>query len=125
MGIIDPHSEYSLYDIVNNDLGFADLGNGYEEPEGSVDFYGIHIFPANDNGEYNLQYDGHVGLIDTIDASDYDDVLELVDELISHVLEIQVRNRKEIVDYAGKIMTNDKEKAEAEPGIYQHVPEGV
>jgi len=124
MGIIDTHSDYSLYDIVNGDLGFADLGNGYPEPEGSIDFYGIHVFPANDSGEYILQYDGHVGEIDTIDADDYDDVLELVSDLLSHVFELDELTKAELVEYAGEIMTHDEERAEEEPDLYQHVPEG-
>jgi len=125
MGIIDSHSEYSLYDIVNDNLGFADLGRGFPEPEGSIDFYGIHVFPANDSGEYVLQYDGHVGEIDIIDSDDYDDVLELVDELLMIVGEIDNLTTPELVEYAGKIMTHDKERAEEEPDLYEYVPDNV
>jgi len=123
MGIIDTHSDYSLYDIVNGDLGFDDMGRGFQEPEGSIDFYGVHVIPANDKGEYMLQYDGHVGKIDTIQADDYDDVLELVKDLLGYVYEIDELTTPELVEYAGKIMTHDEERAEEEPDLYQHVPE--
>ena len=123
MGIIDSHSDYSLYDIVNGDLGFADLGNGYEEPEGTVTVQGLHIFPANDKNRYNVQLDGHVGLVDTFESTEFDDVLELVDYLLTHLAEINHRegDREALVDYAGKLLVTDKDKA-ADSELYEYAP---
>jgi len=127
MGIIDTHSDYSLYDIINGDLGFADLGNGYPEPEGTVSIGGLHIFPANDSGNYSMQLDGHVGLVDTVDADDYGDVLELVDDILTHLSEINHRagDDEALVQYAGKVMTSNETRAEEQPEIYEYVPEDV
>jgi hypothetical protein len=124
MGIIDPHSEHSLYDILDGSLG---LSNG--QPEGSVDFYGFHVTPRNDDGEYMVMYDGHVGTIDEFSSEDYDDVLELVDDLMSHVFqshEYDYQDDKEaLVEWAGKITTSDEERAEEQPGLYMYVPAEV
>lgn len=120
MGIIDSHSEYSLYDIVDGTLGFED-----HQPAGSVEFYGFHILPVSQNkNEYIVQYDGHIGTIDTIRSEEYDDVLELVDDLMTHVFEAHHHDyqgtKKEFVEWAGKIMTDNKQKAEENPELYIH-----
>jgi len=118
MGIIDPHSEHSLYDILDGSLAFEN-----NRPEGSVDFYGFHIMPTTPGGgTYNVQYDGHVGTVGTINSEDYDDVLELVDDLMTHVFrshEYDYQDDKEaLVEWAGKIMTSDKDRAEENPDLY-------
>lgn len=123
MGIIDTHSEHSLYDILNGSLGF-DEGR----PEGTVEFYGFHITPAaGDGGRYNVQYDGHAGTVDTIESEDYDDILELVDDLQTHVFHAQqfdyADDKEELVEWAGPILTSDAEKAEENPDEYIHVPD--
>jgi len=127
MGIIDTHSEYSLYDVFDGSLGMSDQGRGFTEPEGSIDFYGFHILPANDNGTYIVQYDGHVGQIDRIEADDYDDVLELVDALMRHVFRAHNYDyrddKEELVEWAGKIMVDEgDERAEERPDLYVEVP---
>jgi len=55
---IDPHSEYSLYDILEND----------HDPMGPFHFeyYGFHIVPQG-NGTYHVQYDGHAGQVHSFD----------------------------------------------------------
>jgi hypothetical protein len=120
MGYIDSHSDHSLYDVFDGSLGF-DGGR----PEGSIDFYGFHLMPSG-TGTYNVQYDGHAGRIDTVDPDDYDDILELVDDLMTHVFEahhFDYQDDKEaLVEWAGKIMTDDKERAEQNPELYIHVP---
>jgi len=123
MGIIDTHSEHSLYDILDGSLGFED-----GRPEGTVEFYGFHIMPvAGDGGRYNVQYDGHVGIVDTIDSEDYDDVLELVDDLQTHVFHAQqfdyADDKEGLTEWAGRIMTSDEEKADENPDVYVCVPE--
>lgn len=127
MGIIDTHSEHSLYDILDGSLGMSDQGRGYAEPEGGVDFYGFHIMPANDDGSYVVQYDGHAGQVDRFDAEEFDDVLELVDHLMTFVFEAHhydyQDDKAELVEWAGKIMTSDKDRADAEPDLYIHIPD--
>lgn len=129
MGIIDTHSEYSLYDILDGSLGMSEQGRGFKEPEGTVDFYGFHVFPTSDNGAYTVQYDGHVGAVDKLYADDYDDVLELVDDLMTHVFEVQhfdyQDDKEALVEYAGKIMTSDEEKADAHPDLYTYIPDDI
>lgn len=123
MGIIDSFSDHSLYDVLDGSLGFDDRGR----PAGSIDFYGFHIMPQNDEGEYVVQYDGHMGRIDRIDANDYDDVLELVDDLMTHVFEAHhydyQDDKEELVEWAGRIMTDDAQKAEENPGLYVYIPD--
>ena len=121
MGIIDTHSEYSLYDVLDGSLGFDD-----GRPEGSVEFYGFHIMPRSRDGSYVVQYDGHVGQVGSVDPDEYDDVLELVDELMTFVFEAQCfdyqDDKEGLVEWAGPIMTHDEEKADANPELYIHIP---
>jgi hypothetical protein len=120
MGHIDSHSDHSLYDVLDGSLGFD---NG--RPEGSIDFYGFHLIPTG-TGTYVVQYDGHVGRVGTIDPDEYDEILELVDDLMEYVFKQHHFNyqddKEELVEWAGEIMTDDKERAEQEPGLYIHVP---
>lgn len=116
---IDRHSEYSLYDVLEND---------YEpwEDDFHFEYFGFHLIPQG-GGKYHAQYDGHAGSVMKFHRDDYDDVLELVadlNDLLLRVGEYHYQDDKEaLVDWAGKIMTNDKEKAEEEPGLYLHIPE--
>jgi hypothetical protein len=98
------YGELSLRDVVNKDLDTADV----------CELWGIFIHPHGD-GEYGLQYDGHVGLVETIHNDDYDDVLELVEEIHRITVEIAEMDREELVEYAGKIMTEDKAEAVNSP----------
>jgi len=123
MGITDTHSEYSLYDVVDNSLGFED-----GRPAGSIDFYGFHVMPSGpDSDRYVVQYDGHAGAVDHIHADEYGDVLELVDDLMTHVFEAHhydyTDDKEDLVEWAGKIMTDDADKAEAKPDLYIHIPD--
>lgn len=123
MGIIDSHSEYSLYDVLNNDIGFE-----HGRPAGSVDFYGFHVMPVSpDSDRHVVQYDGHAGAVDHVHSSDYDDVLALVDDLMDHVFEAHHYDYQDdkaaLVDWAGKIMTSDAERADQNPDLYMHVPD--
>jgi len=128
MGIIDSHSEYSLYDVLDGTLTLEEQGRGYKEPNGSVDFYGFHIFPVNSEGRFNVQYDGHAGVVGTFNADDYDDVLELVDDLMDYVFEAHhydyQDDKEELVAWAGKIMVDEgDDRAEERPDLYMEVPE--
>jgi hypothetical protein len=122
MGIIDPHSEYTLYDIVDGSLGFED-----NRPEGRIDFYGFHLSPTHDNGTYIVQYDGHAGEVGRVDSDDYGDVLELVDDLMDYVFEAHhydyQDDKEELVEWAGKIMTDDPERERENPDLYLHIPD--
>lgn len=123
MGIIDPHSEYSLYDVIDGTLGFED-----NQPAGSVDFYGFHIGPvAPDGSKYQVAYEGHAGTVLEFSPEDYDDVLELVDDLVhllieSHHYDYQ-DDREGLVEWAGPFVTHDQERAQENPKEYVYVPD--
>lgn len=106
---IDPHSEYSLYDVLENKV----------PDNASTEFYGLHLW--NDGGDgYRVQPDGHTGSIDTLHASDYDDVLELVADLIELWIEWNNLSMKSRVDRAGRVITHDAEKAKRNPTTHIH-----
>jgi hypothetical protein len=98
------YGELSLRDVVNKDLDTSDV----------CELWGVFIHPHGD-GEYALQYDGHAGGVKTIHNDDYDDVLELVEEIHRITVEIAEMDREELVEYAGRIMTEDKTEAENSP----------
>jgi len=118
---IDRLSEYSLYDVLENDFDPWDDDFHFE-------YYGFHIVPQS-NGRYHAQYDGHAGSVFTFENDDYDDVLELVADLNSlllRVTEFDYQDDKEgLVEWAGKIMTSDKDRADQNPELYIHVPNNV
>lgn len=101
---IDPHSEYSLYDLINNDV-----------PAGkSTEYEGFHLISTG--SRFMAQYDGHVGRIKTFDPDDYDDVLELVadlNRLVRRLNEYDYQDDRDgLVEWAGEIATSDEERAE-------------
>jgi len=116
---IDPHSEYSLYDVLEND---------YKPYEGDfhLEYHGFHIIPQG-NGTYHVQLDGHAGSVMSFHRSDYDDVLELVADLNDCVFEYvhydYQDDKEELVEWAGKIMTGDEERAEENSDLYLYVPD--
>lgn len=116
---IDPHSEYSLYDVLENDY------TPWED-DFHFEYHGFHLTPQG-NGQYHVQLDGHAGSVFQFHRTDYEDVLELVadlnDVLFEYVHYDYQNDKKELVEWAGKIMTNDKEKADEEPDMYIHVPD--
>lgn len=126
MGYIDKFSDKTLYDVLDGNLTIK-IEDGI--PNGDrYEFYGFHIVPQNaEGGVYDVQYDGHAGSVGKIHSDDYEDVLELVDDLMDHVFRVQEfhyqHDKEELVEWAGKIMTSDKERAEKEPSLYIHIPE--
>ena len=123
MGIIDSYSDHSLYDVLDGSLGFEN-----NQPAGAIDFYGFHITPTSPNGgSYMVSYDGHAGTVDEFKSDDFDDVLELVDHLMSFVLRAgdfdHQDDREALVEWAGKIVTDDPEKVEERPDLYMKLPE--
>lgn len=122
-GPIDPYSPHSLYDIINNDIPDPQEGT-----HASVEYEGFHIMHQG-GGRFGVQLDGHAGQVDRFHADDYGDVLELVDDLNRHVTlrsEFHYQDDKEeLVEWAGKIMTSDKERAENDPELYLFVPDTV
>lgn len=117
---IDPWSDITLYDIVEGDVPTPDFHNNRVD---SYDYYGFHILPTS-NGKFHVQYDGHAGTVMEFKSDDYDDVLELVDDLNYLIFEShQLDGLEETVEWAGKLITEDKEKHDENPELYLHVPE--
>lgn len=106
-------SEYDLHDVVANDVP---MGH-------SVEYMGFFVMSAGPE-TFIVQYEGHLGEIDQFRADEYDDVLDLVDVLNSHVVRLHsLRNdRDALVEWAGPIVTEDEAKAEASDD-YVYVPD--
>ena len=126
MGYIDRFSDNTLYDVLDGNLTM-DIVDGIPDGD-NFEFYGFHIVPQNaDGGVYDVQYDGHAGSVGKIHSDDYDDVLELVDDLMDYVFEVQhydyQDDKEALVEWAGKIMTRNKERAEERPDLYIHIPD--
>lgn len=115
-GPIDPVSPHSLHDLVDGDVP---LGDG-------VEYMGFHVFKASETS-LNVVLEGHIGDVDRLDIGDYDDVLELVDDLnrlVTYKHEYYQQDDDEaLIDWAGRYATNDEEKAAENPDRYVHVPE--
>lgn len=113
----------TLHDVVNGDLA--------PPPEGeTVEYEGFHISQQYPAGTFHVQYDGHAGKVFEFEDGDYNDVTELVKDLNRHCLirlhEYDYQDDKEgLVEWAGKIMTSDKDKAEERPDLYLHIPDDV
>lgn len=111
---IDPLSEYSLYDVVDDKIPLGE----------STEYMGFHIISAGASS-YTVQYDGHIGSVATIDPDEYDDVLELVDRLNSLVVRLHEcehsSDEMALYEWAGRVMTDRKEKAEENPEKYYFV----
>lgn len=107
---IDPYSEYSLHDIVAGDL-----------PRGeSTEYMGFHLVGQGD-GRVHAQLDGHAGSVETFDAADYDDVLELVNDLNGLVIrreEHEAAGFTALCAWAGPIVTADPEQATDDNYLY-------
>lgn len=118
-GPIDPWSEYDLHDVI---AGRVPAGE-------STSYEGLHLVSQSDQGDGRViaQPDGHIGHVATIEPEEYDDVLELVDELnrlVSHWHEFDYQDDKEaLIEWAGKLITGDKERAESNPDRYAYVPD--
>lgn len=120
-GPIDPYSPYDLYDVVNGDIPAADEVERGESV--GTEFFGYHLIHTQ-NGEYMIQYDGHVGTVDTFHEDDFDDVLELVAYMVDLLIEGAQHQHDDVFHkFAGPYATSDKEKAEQEPDKYQHIPD--
>lgn len=115
---IDPYSEYSLYDILENNYHA-------QKDDFHFEYHGFHIVPQT-GGRYHVQYDGHAGSVMDFHRDDYDDVLELVADLNDLLLEsyhYDYQDDKEgLVEWAGKIMTDNEEKAAENPELYLKIP---
>lgn len=69
-GPIDPFSDHDLYDVLNGTIP-AGEGTKYED---------LHLV-SQGAGIVQIHPDGYHGTLGQIDASDYDNVLDVVDEL--------------------------------------------
>lgn len=118
-GPIDPYSPHGLRDVVNDDL--PEPG---PDSHDSVEWYGFFVTHVG-NGRYVVSHEGHIGTVMDFDATDYDDVLELVDDLVGVLIrfhDFEYRGDQEgLVEWAGKMWTDDEEKASASPDLYQYV----
>lgn len=112
------YGDVGLRDVLNKDLDPVED----ETPE----FCGFFLQPVG-GGEYQVQYDGHAGRVMTFDRRNYDDVLMLIDDLLDCVFRAQEYdyqdNKEELVEWAGQIVTSDKERAEERPDLYVYIPE--
>lgn len=120
-GPIDPYSPYSLYDVVEGNVDSPMKGT-----HSSTEYMGFHI-QHRGKGRFHVQLDGHAGSVMELNSDDYDDVLELVDDLNGAAIrreEYDYQDDKEaLVKWAGKIVTRDKQKAEEHPALYMHIPD--
>lgn len=94
------NQEYDLYDVIDDEL---DAGE-------STEMFGFHL-TCQGNGRYVKQPDGYAGIIGEFEASEYDDVLELVHELHLDNAEFWYesdQDRRE--DRAGPLMTREWEE---------------
>lgn len=113
----------TLYDVLNDNLDTPPEG-------GTVEYEGFHIAQQHPGGTYHVQYDGHAGSVFQFDSSDYDDVTELVKDLnrycVSELHHYDYQDDKTaLVEWAGKIITHDKERATENPDLYLHIPENA
>jgi len=91
----------------------------------TTEYQGLHLIRSR--RFITVQPDGYAGALDSLDSSDYDDVLELVDDLnrlVSGWWELQQHgDREDRVEAAGRLMTRDAAKAHENEELYIHVPE--
>jgi len=104
------------------DDGLADLD--------SVSYKMFHIVPfGGARKTHGVQLDGHIGLVRTFELDEFDGPLDLVDEL--NRLELLYREHDvygddaDLVEWAGKMMTGNKQIAADNPQLYQYVPDDV
>lgn len=107
-GPIDPWSPHSLYDVLDGNI---------PKSEG-LEYEGLHILAVQDD-EFLVHPDGYVGTATTFEASEYDEVLELVDLLNEVRLEVwDIRDSDaRRADYGPQI-THDPEKANRDEYVY-------
>jgi hypothetical protein len=122
-GPIDPYSPWDLYDVVEDNIPSPfDAG---DDERTATEYRGMHILKVDDD-RYIVQLDGHIGKVMEFRPEDYDDVLELVADLNDKVSRWnEYRNAEsdsKLVEWAGRFVTSDKEKAEQEPDKWIHVP---
>lgn len=100
---IDPQSEYSLHDVVAGEMPAAE----------STEYMGFHVM-GQGGGRYHVHLDGHTKSLLDFDASEYDDVLALVDDLNRLVIRRDEHDgdRDARVAWAGKMLTHDETKAD-------------
>lgn len=120
-GPIDPYSPWDLYDVLE-----GNLPHPRENEPSSTEFYGFHI-KHQGSDSFEVHYDGHLGCVLAFHADDYDDVLELVDDLVDLVIrqhEFEYQGDTDgLVEWAGKMVTSDEERAAENPEHYILVPE--
>lgn len=104
-----------LRKIIDGDLEALDV----------VEYEGFFLMNQG-TGRYDVQLDGHAGSVYHFNEDEFEDPLELVDELndlwwMAFELEMS-DDRQELIDWAGRIMTENEERAEEEPETYVYIP---
>lgn len=116
-GPIDPYSPWSLRDFVE---GNVDDPDGPEDPQ-NFEWYGFHLIHTGDD-DYIVCRNGHIESVHEFRPEDYDDVLELVDDLMEITLrdvDFQYRDdTKGLVEWAGPQVTDDPEEYQENPELY-------
>jgi hypothetical protein len=101
-----------------------------DQPE-AFPYQGLFVLDHPD-GTCEVQLDGHCGTIDEFHINDVENVAELVDRLNTHVnkvYDIQIESdspeetSKRLVEWAGRVVTHDEERAQENPDIYALIPE--
>lgn len=107
----DPHTEYTLVDVFNDDV---------PRNEYATEYRGLHLRRITDN-TYSVQADGHMGVVEEIDVTEHDGVMDLVDACnwIAHTVWVE-GDQEWRVDNCGPILTSDPDKRDHEH--YQYVP---
>lgn len=127
-GPIDPFSPNSLHDVVEGDIPTCQEASQSDDEDISpaFEYEGLHILRVSED-RYRVTPDGHTGCVLSFGPDDYDDVLELVDDLNECVSLWREYNRADdtegLVGWAGKIQTSHEEKAEERPDLYVHIPD--
>lgn len=120
---LDNEVGYSLYDVIAGRLDDPYHGEG---EQWTVDYHGLVICNQG-NGTYHVQLEGHAGHVMEFHPDDYEDVLELVSDLNEELIRRHdfdyLDDKEGLVEWAGKIMTSDEEKAEENPELYMKIPE--
>lgn len=116
--------DLTLYDVFDESLPDPTTDEGPP----TICWRGLFIMHTG-SGRFQVQYDGHLDIIHRFHRDDYDDVLELVDDLVDLVVRYDSLFAKdrydgtdELIEWAGKIMVFDEEKANENPDRFVHVP---
>lgn len=124
---IDKHSDLSLRDFTDPETVEQ---HDSTDRDHQFEAWGIFLHPTGAHDDsFCAQLDGHLGTVENWRASEIDDVLELVDDLVGILIrwnDFQFRGDLEgLAEWAGRMHTDDPELAERQPDVYQYIPENA